>query len=44
VGRPFFARFDPAATWLDDLRPAFGEQRFFFEDDEPPRRHAVAWE
>jgi L-lysine 2,3-aminomutase len=31
VGRPFFARFDPAATWLDQLRPAFGEKRFFFE-------------
>jgi hypothetical protein len=31
VGRPFFARFDPAATWLDRLRPAFGEARFFFE-------------
>jgi len=44
VGRPFFARFDPQATWLDDLRPAFGERRFFFEDDEPPRGHVVAWE
>jgi L-lysine 2,3-aminomutase len=32
VGRPFFARWDPAATWLDQLRPAFGERRFFFED------------
>jgi hypothetical protein len=32
VGRPFFARFDPAATWLDQLRPAFGETRFFFEE------------
>jgi KamA family protein len=26
VGRPFFARYDPAATWLSDLRPAFAEQ------------------
>jgi hypothetical protein len=33
VNRPFFARFDPTATWLDDLEPAFGEQRFFFEDE-----------
>lgn len=33
VQRPFFARFDPEATWLDQLRPAFGEQRFFFEDE-----------
>jgi KamA family protein len=32
VGRPFFAHFDPAATWLDQLRPAFGESRFFFEE------------
>lgn len=31
VRRPFFARFDPEATWLDDLRPAFGEREFFFE-------------
>ncbi len=32
VGRPFFARFDPKATWLDQLEPAFGEEPFFFED------------
>jgi L-lysine 2,3-aminomutase len=31
VGRPFFARYDPAAVWLDELRPAFGEREFFFE-------------
>lgn len=31
VGRPFFAKYDPAATWLDDLRPAFGQKVFFFE-------------
>jgi hypothetical protein len=45
VGRPFFAKFDPRATWLDQLEPAFGERRFFFEDEqatEPP--HVVAWE
>jgi L-lysine 2,3-aminomutase len=30
VGRPFFARYDPDAVWLDDLRPAFAE-RFPFE-------------
>ena len=30
---PFFARFNPRATWLDDLEPAFGEDRFFFEDE-----------
>ena len=31
VGRPFFARYDVEATWLDQLRPAFGEKEFFFE-------------
>jgi L-lysine 2,3-aminomutase len=31
VGRPFFARFDPRATWLTDLRPAFAD-RFPYED------------
>jgi len=38
VGRPFFAAFDPQATWLDQLRPAFGDTRFFFEDDFDARR------
>ena len=33
VGVPFFAAFDPKATWLDQLQPAFGENRFFFEDE-----------
>jgi len=30
VNRPFFARYDPEATWLRDLVPAFGEKEFFF--------------
>ncbi len=30
VRRPFFAKFDPTATWLDDLEPAFADT-FFFE-------------
>ncbi len=29
----FFAKFDPDATWLDDLQPAFGESSFFFHDE-----------
>jgi KamA family protein len=33
VQRPFFARFDPQATWLDQLRPAFGAEAFFFEEE-----------
>jgi L-lysine 2,3-aminomutase len=32
VGKPFFARFDPAATWLSDLEPAFA-RTFPFEPD-----------
>ena len=31
VRRPFFARYDPEATWLDELVPAFGQETFFFE-------------
>ena len=33
VQRPFFAKFDPEASWLDQLRPALGEKRFFFEEE-----------
>jgi KamA family protein len=33
VQRPFFAKYDENATWLDQLKPAFGEDRFFFEDE-----------
>jgi KamA family protein len=31
AGRVFFARHDPQATWLDQLKPAFGAKEFFFE-------------
>jgi len=31
VNRLFFARHDPNASWIDELRPAFGEKLFFFE-------------
>jgi len=33
VQRPFFAAYDETATWLNHLRPAFGQERFFFEDE-----------
>ncbi|MGE0825200.1 MAG: KamA family radical SAM protein [Candidatus Binatia bacterium] len=33
VQRPFFAQFDPQATWLSQLKPAFGEARFFYADE-----------
>lgn len=31
VRKPFYAQFDPHATWLNDLKPAFGQEHFFFE-------------
>jgi hypothetical protein len=38
VRRPFYAKFDSLATWLDDLVPTFGASRFFFEsNDTAPR-------
>jgi hypothetical protein len=33
VNRPFFAKFDPEATWLDQLVPALGETEFFFSPE-----------
>ncbi len=33
VQRPFFAKYNPDATWLNHLEPAFGEDRFFFDDE-----------
>jgi len=33
VMRPFFAKYNPDAIWLDDLEPAFGEEKFFFEKE-----------
>ncbi|OLZ62605.1 lysine 2,3-aminomutase [Streptomyces sp. IMTB 2501] len=32
VRRPFYAAYDPTATWFDQLTPAFGEKKFFFAD------------
>jgi len=31
--KPFFAKYDSKAVWLHDLKPAFGEKKFFFEDE-----------
>ena len=39
VNVPFFAEYDENACWLDDLRPAFGGRRFFFEE---PLEHIKA--
>lgn len=32
VKKPFLAEFDEGASWFDDLRPAFGRDRFYFEE------------
>ena len=29
----FYAQYDSKATWLTDLKPAFGETRFFYEEE-----------
>ena len=34
VRKPFYAKYDPTATWFDQLRPAFGREKFFFQEDE----------
>ncbi|MGW8315564.1 MAG: KamA family radical SAM protein [Bacteroidales bacterium] len=31
VGIPFFAKYDPQALWLNDLKPALGEDKFFYQ-------------
>jgi KamA family protein len=33
VDRPFFADYDEQAAWYDELSPAFGQERFFYEDE-----------
>ncbi len=33
VAKPFFAEFDDEALWMDELKPAFGQDKFFFEDE-----------
>lgn len=41
VRRPFFAEYDARAVWLDDLKPAFGQRRFFYEKEARFARHAA---
>lgn len=43
IARPFFAKYDKNAIWMDDLQPAFGESKFFFEAEAPaPREKNLA--
>jgi KamA family protein len=41
VSRPFFARFDPDAVWLSDLRPAFADR---FPWDPDPADRSNRWQ
>ncbi len=38
--RPFFAQYCEKATWLDQLKPAFGEKAFFFEEEYKEMLHS----
>ncbi|HEY6906665.1 MAG TPA: lysine 2,3-aminomutase [Ignavibacteriaceae bacterium] len=31
--RPFFAKYDPEASWYTELKPAFNKNKFFFQDE-----------
>lgn len=33
VHKPFFAKYDENAIWLDDLQPAFGDEEFFYKKE-----------
>lgn len=33
AAKPFFAEYDDQALWYTDLRPAFREEKFFFQDE-----------
>ena len=33
VARPFFAEYNPNAIWYTDLKPAFGEEKFYFTNE-----------
>jgi len=31
VNKPFFAEYNENAGWIDEIKPAFGEEKFFFQ-------------
>lgn len=37
--RPFFAKYDPKATWIDDLKP-YGTDKFIFDEEWPAAQGA----
>ncbi|EMF16955.1 L-lysine 2,3-aminomutase [Sphaerulina musiva SO2202] len=42
--RTFFAEYDSSAVWFDQLKPAFGEEGFFFESEYEEIRARAAQE
>ena len=48
VDIPFFAEYDARATWIDQLKPAFGAEKFFFEENgllgNPSLKPDFSWE
>ena len=40
--RPFFAKYNPTALWLNDLEPAVGEGEFFFEKNGDLHEHCYS--
>lgn len=42
VRKPFFAKYDEKATWMDHLVPAFGKSKFFFEGEDDGAVHVPA--
>jgi KamA family protein len=47
VRRPFYAKFDSKATWFDQLVPAFGQEKFFFQEkgvssEARPHEHRIS--
>lgn len=39
VDIPFFAKYDSRITWFDDLEPAFGEKKFFYDNGFQVNQH-----
>lgn len=44
VRKPFYAKFDSKATWFDQLVPAFGKDKFFFQEGSASPREEEAFE
>ena len=42
VNQPFFAKYNPDAIWITDLEPAFGKDRFMFEENDDDRKRNSA--